>query len=497
MGTRGYRVYRHKGRYYVYYNHYDSYPSGLGVQVLAEIPRGDEETYRAWIQELRDSLDRKLENLDDGNGTFSISEERPQNDLWIEWIYELDLDHEVFLVDTHPLFALNNMPDSDELFCACIGFNSYGHRGYSLSTPLQHIYNWKSEPPKIEDSVIADYAARQSTPDRVDLTISELLEVPTDIGDCEAVRIGLYEAIVGGNMQEHPFGINIRLLETVSERVDIPNYLLSWGEQVLRVVFERMLFGYDEEVELSSAPGLDLLWLAEDVCLRITTHLDDERNLKKNIIDIVDDIARQRNSNTVVYGVLFSFFHCVVLEVDQRNGFRSTPALQFLPSLYATSSSTPGITAVVRLAYHTMAPFEIPGTENTFPSDHFLQKLPLEVLEGIATNLGPSDLESLHLAAWIFKPAAFRMLRYPHINGYRLDGVLQWSDSKQKALEKLDARSHTSFHTTNKLFSASIDGSLGPDLHVKATNSSRLLVSCGTEQFAVKYGATLEVARDS
>lgn len=38
MGTRGYIVYRVRGRYYVYYNHLDSYPTGLGRCLVAGIP---------------------------------------------------------------------------------------------------------------------------------------------------------------------------------------------------------------------------------------------------------------------------------------------------------------------------------------------------------------------------------------------------------------------------------------------------------------------------
>ena len=34
MGMRGYKVYRYKGRYFVYYNHRDSYPDCLGKGIL-------------------------------------------------------------------------------------------------------------------------------------------------------------------------------------------------------------------------------------------------------------------------------------------------------------------------------------------------------------------------------------------------------------------------------------------------------------------------------
>lgn len=38
MGTRGYVVYRLRGRHYITYSHWDSYPTGLGRKILLGIP---------------------------------------------------------------------------------------------------------------------------------------------------------------------------------------------------------------------------------------------------------------------------------------------------------------------------------------------------------------------------------------------------------------------------------------------------------------------------
>lgn len=38
MGTRGFIVYRIRGRYYVTYNHWDSYPTNLGRSIVGGIP---------------------------------------------------------------------------------------------------------------------------------------------------------------------------------------------------------------------------------------------------------------------------------------------------------------------------------------------------------------------------------------------------------------------------------------------------------------------------
>ena len=52
MGTRGLRVYRYRKRYYALYNHWDSYPEGLGDKIVAEIP-ADKSEYQAWLSSQR------------------------------------------------------------------------------------------------------------------------------------------------------------------------------------------------------------------------------------------------------------------------------------------------------------------------------------------------------------------------------------------------------------------------------------------------------------
>ena len=115
MGTRGYKVYRHKGRYYVHYNHYDSYPSCYGLQVLREIPRNSKEEFEEWLKKTREEGDaqRDSKELNDPDAIDYVSDEQPVNDIFIEWIYEIDLDNLVFHVDSRPLFRLDNMPPED------------------------------------------------------------------------------------------------------------------------------------------------------------------------------------------------------------------------------------------------------------------------------------------------------------------------------------------------------------------------------------------------
>ena len=50
MGTRGLFGFYYKGNYYVVYNHLDSYPSGLGVNIVEEIKKEIENgNFNNWI----------------------------------------------------------------------------------------------------------------------------------------------------------------------------------------------------------------------------------------------------------------------------------------------------------------------------------------------------------------------------------------------------------------------------------------------------------------
>lgn len=56
MGTRGYKAWRFRKRYYVQYNQWDSYPSRLGTDIAAQIP-SDRDEYQAWLKSQREELE--------------------------------------------------------------------------------------------------------------------------------------------------------------------------------------------------------------------------------------------------------------------------------------------------------------------------------------------------------------------------------------------------------------------------------------------------------
>ncbi|KAF4164490.1 hypothetical protein CNMCM6936_009072 [Aspergillus lentulus] len=140
MGTRGLLFIRCRGRYFVIWNQFDSYPEGLGDAIVHEIPT-DPDGYRNWLDSMREMYSRSAQKFEDQILTvdanieqddLSISERhaksylavddrleyapiqtimnRFSNDLFIEWTYTIDLDREMFAVDDAACFKLFNIP---------------------------------------------------------------------------------------------------------------------------------------------------------------------------------------------------------------------------------------------------------------------------------------------------------------------------------------------------------------------------------------------------
>ncbi|KAJ0420131.1 hypothetical protein BJY00DRAFT_313347 [Aspergillus carlsbadensis] len=160
MGTRGLLFIRWKGRYYVYYNHYDSYPEGLGEAIVENIPVTPEE-YQEWLENTRQTYTRLSDQFEEHilpispdflqpDGITSREdryfrsylavddrlEERPAlalenytGDLFIEWTYTIDLDRELLVVNQSAIFQLAKLPH-------CPGWHEFLERDHLGRTIL-------------------------------------------------------------------------------------------------------------------------------------------------------------------------------------------------------------------------------------------------------------------------------------------------------------------------------------------------------------------------
>lgn len=156
MGTRGLIIIRYNGQYYVMYNHFDSYQSCLGRNLIKEIKCAIENnTYYFWknmllkcvyitentevtnndIEQLKKCTDLTVSRQSDKDwycltrglqGSIvkplcagyillhsAVNTNYPGLDLFIEYIYILDLDNDVFNISSEKgikTFDVKNIP---------------------------------------------------------------------------------------------------------------------------------------------------------------------------------------------------------------------------------------------------------------------------------------------------------------------------------------------------------------------------------------------------
>lgn len=103
MGTRGLWSYRYRRRYWTTYNHLDSYLEGLGSELVARIPV-DPDRFRRWLEALKAELDKRYALAEE------FDTEPPQQNLFIEYTYVIDLDRNAFTVNNVRHARLDALP---------------------------------------------------------------------------------------------------------------------------------------------------------------------------------------------------------------------------------------------------------------------------------------------------------------------------------------------------------------------------------------------------
>ncbi|KAF4591322.1 hypothetical protein EYR40_009925 [Pleurotus pulmonarius] len=445
MGTRGLRVYRRRGKFFAFYNHSDSYPAGLGVEMVESIPR-DPSEYAAWLEKTRAEYDRLLEGKselsgEDKSNSLEIHETRPTTDLFVEYVYEIDLDDEVFWMNAMPMFRLDRMP-SPEVFLEVRGRDSYGHYVPKPSMPAEHACQIPapSQTPSAEDLSAYTSFLKHPSASPVAADVCTLLGVSEELSPSERIRIALYEVMAGGLMSIAVFKtvlLNAQLARSPSTHQP---WITQTAKKLVVRAFVPMVFHSDVELsvedrvaELEDGAGAGgLLWLTPDVCFGAGFYLDYDDHLRAAIGKMVRDIHETPSAKGIIYGVLCSVFHIVIVKVDKAPGGSSehTPALQFLPSRFTESPSTPGITALLRLAFRedstlcetvlSKSPFK---SEPQAESPTFVDRLPPELITRVASFV--PDLRSLLAFATLSDSTKAQVspeLRFPFVGAHHLLG---------------------------------------------------------------------------
>ncbi|KAG2036173.1 hypothetical protein BDR03DRAFT_898754 [Suillus americanus] len=357
--------------------------------------------------------------------------------------------------------------------------------------PPEHKYK-KPAPPIIDNSNLASYQSLMCTGSY--MVLSDLLAVSNILSRNEHVRVSLLEVMIGRCMVSPVFSEEICGLEFVFDHNRLTDDQWSIACFLASFAFVPQIFG-DDLVCYPELKRKEFTWIREDTVIYIATHLDDKRCLQASVSRLVNAITEQKDNPGDSFGIAFSVYHCAVVKVVKDShtmSFSHTNALQFLPSIYTDSPSTPGITTLARLGYrndpalfeHAMElcgynrPMSMRiqpeeslrrGTNggDDVPPNTICSPLPLELWKEIALHLHPFNLIAFSLVSTLCREAASMVLRYPHLCGYRLVAV------PKKKPEYLQDQ-HLSLHTTS--FSAARTG-------VPAT----VLVGCQFEYGQSRY----------
>ena len=143
MGTRGWIIFKYKGKYYVFYNNWDSYPekpSGLGNRLIIDLKKYNSEQLIELLDVCVNTIGDIKDNNENGGDQYSCIEmmlKNPLNyvfnvyninqvlakDIFIEYKYIINLDESLFTITNECQniqlhFLLFNIPDDwYELYC--------------------------------------------------------------------------------------------------------------------------------------------------------------------------------------------------------------------------------------------------------------------------------------------------------------------------------------------------------------------------------------------
>ncbi|PSS32086.1 hypothetical protein PHLCEN_2v2127 [Hermanssonia centrifuga] len=360
----------------------------------------------------------------------------------IEWVYEFDLDRLIFHIDSIPMYHLDHMPPQD-IFLEGIDFDSYGYRRCLQTIPGEYIFTANSiPPPPVEDSSLQTFRNQPNafTP----ISPQELLGVAELPSPIDVVCIRATEVNVAACLRVWAGKITreVMLAECREGLSDVAVAVsLSLASIALLPIH---LFSDDNPLTVERKQPDSFYWIRRHICLALATHLQHERNLEAAVSELVGEISNKSEAQGIVFGVAFSVLHCVLVRVDKTAGgsWMHSGALQFLPSFFATSPDTPGITALVRLRnlqakddvqfFHSLLS-SVPAVDPCPSEDKTIQRanksdilfLAPEILDQIIVEIAqPADLRNLALTSTRIMCAAIPHLQHPQVNTNLYEGII-------------------------------------------------------------------------
>ncbi|KAG1778970.1 hypothetical protein EV702DRAFT_966959 [Suillus placidus] len=383
---------------------------------------------------------------------FTIFDRRPNPlyDLNGIWFYGIDLDQNVFRVNGIPFYSLECLP-GPEHFLEHISEDHYENLACAPGCPPKHKYK-RLAAPVVDDSDLETYRSLACTGS--DAALSSLLGINDILSTNEQVRVSLLEMMVGQCLARANFQLEVGQLIYEFESISNHNQLMDheWLAAYSLVSFAFIPQMFDASsvfVHPTQLSRKEFIWVREDTVLCLAAHLDDKRCLQASVSRLIGSILEQQDAPGDYFGIAFSISHCAIVKVVKdahTTTFSHTAALQYLPSFFAESPSTPGITALARLGYRidpalfvrAMEIWRGRGRKGTRRVDHkksFVQgvndpppsvnsaALPPELWQEIAFHLDLQDVLTLGLVSRLCREVASMVLRYPYVLGHRLVAV--------------------------------------------------------------------------
>lgn len=282
------------------------------------------------------------------------------------------------------------------------------------------------------------------------VAVNAVLGVPVGLAQLEKLEIRVLEVMVGVEMGSYTSGHDFKELDTYSHTDEVTESCHSRVLSVMKnmilwamypMTFENYNVGSREEKQKPQVGN----WLRRDIFLHIQLHIDDEETLRVAVVEASQRAMLERAATTglkILYAIIFSGYHIAIVRIerdafaDGASNITHTVALPFFPSWYATSPSTPGITALGRLSYlpdpdalarlARLAPKTEDAESNVdqsgeplFTDTGILDVLPSEILVKIASYL--PDLNARYTFARLSlrtKQASIDTLRGVYVNGW-------------------------------------------------------------------------------
>ncbi|KAF8959625.1 hypothetical protein BDZ97DRAFT_1666909, partial [Flammula alnicola] len=248
---------------------------------------------------------------------------RPRNDIFIQWMYEIDTDNEIFHVNGHPLFNLQDLP-LDDMFQRCIGYDSYGHRAHIETTPVRYRYtSRKISYPPVSEELIQVYQSKHASGDIV-TSLHQFDEIVENPAQCEMVRLHFYQALVGSILKLEDARSIVRNFELDADPEPLRE-MQKLTMYLVQVAVEKRMTGFEVGARYlspwlsESVPIKDSSWrwLREDLCVLWARHLDDEANMQAAVADLFTRVTQAPpKAKNIVYGIVISLFHVVIVRVD-------------------------------------------------------------------------------------------------------------------------------------------------------------------------------------